>query len=116
MHHPLSLLVLSTLAAASAVQHPLADSSSQAPINGKPLVDSNTLQSFMKSDNLLKRAKHLYQIAELSIEEYGHPTRVIGSEGIARSNESLGTPWLILVSNRAYGNYQLHYKDAYRSR
>jgi aminopeptidase Y len=31
--------------------------------------------------NLLDRAKVLYSLAERGIDEYNHPTRVIGSKG-----------------------------------
>jgi aminopeptidase Y len=80
----ISLLALSTLAASSTVQRPLQDaSSSEAVASSKslPLVNSTQLQGHIHSDNLLKRAKELYKIAELGTKEYGHPTRVIGSEG-----------------------------------
>ena len=77
-------VLLSSLVSGSAIQHPLSDSSSLATlISRKPLVDSETLQSHITSDKLLRRAKHLYKIAELGEDEYNHPTRVIGSEGIA---------------------------------
>jgi aminopeptidase Y len=47
----------------------------------KPLVTSEGLQGDISKDALLARAKHLYEIAELSFDEYNHPTRVIGSKG-----------------------------------
>jgi aminopeptidase Y len=82
MNSLLSIVAVASLTGASAVQHPLQDSSnSQALINSKPLISSDALQGHIKSDNLLKRAKELFQIAELGIDEYNHPTRVIGSEG-----------------------------------
>ncbi|KAF4635132.1 hypothetical protein G7Y89_g2965 [Cudoniella acicularis] len=78
----LSLISLSTLAASSAIQHPLHDvSDPQAPISTKALVSSRALQDHITAENLLKRAKHLYEIAKLGTEQYGHPTRVIGSGG-----------------------------------
>ncbi|CAG9944055.1 unnamed protein product [Clonostachys rosea f. rosea IK726] len=46
-----------------------------------PLIDTDALQAKIKPANLEKRAESLYKIAELGEEEYGHPTRVIGSEG-----------------------------------
>lgn len=46
-----------------------------------PLVDSETLQSRISSSVLQSRAQLLYGIAKKGEEEYGHPTRVIGSEG-----------------------------------
>jgi aminopeptidase Y len=39
------------------------------------------LQKSIKPENLEARAKDLYEIAKNGEEEYGHPTRVIGSEG-----------------------------------
>lgn len=47
----------------------------------KPLVETEALQDTIKADNLLARAKDLYDIAKLGEEEYNHPTRVIGSDG-----------------------------------
>lgn len=49
----------------------------------KPLVDTEALQDTITADNLLARAKELYEIAKLGEEEYNHPTRVIGSDGTA---------------------------------
>jgi aminopeptidase Y len=46
-----------------------------------PLVDTKELQKSIKPENLEARAKDLYEIAKNGEEEYGHPTRVIGSEG-----------------------------------
>jgi aminopeptidase Y len=46
-----------------------------------PLVDSETLQSKISSHTLESRSKVLYDIAKKGEEEYGHPTRVIGSAG-----------------------------------
>jgi hypothetical protein len=77
----LSLLALSAVAGASIIQHPLQENSGQADINNKPLISSGALESHITSENLLKRAKQLYKIAELGAEEYNHPTRVIGSKG-----------------------------------
>ncbi|KAK6835536.1 hypothetical protein RU639_002371 [Aspergillus parasiticus] len=63
-----------------AVQLPLLQS--QVPITSdKELVSSSGLQSHVKAENLLKRAKELSKIADLGEEEYNHPTRVIGSKG-----------------------------------
>lgn len=47
----------------------------------RPLVDTEALQALISADALKKRAGILYNIAEKSEEEYGHPTRVIGSTG-----------------------------------
>jgi aminopeptidase Y len=80
----LPALIVSSVARASIIQQqPLADSHLEAIIAStkKPLVDSESLQSHISSDKLLRRAKHLYKIAELGEDEYNHPTRVIGSEG-----------------------------------
>jgi aminopeptidase Y len=82
MKHLASLIALSAAARASVVQHPLHDASnSQALINTKPLVNSEVLQAHITSENLLKRAKKLFEIAELGAADYNHPTRVIGSAG-----------------------------------
>lgn len=47
----------------------------------KPLVDSQKLQESITAKALKEKAEILYRIAESSIQEYGHPTRVTGSEG-----------------------------------
>ncbi|KFY76952.1 hypothetical protein V499_03536 [Pseudogymnoascus sp. VKM F-103] len=44
-------------------------------------VTSDELEQLINPDNLFRRAEQLFEIAKLSIEEYGHPTRVIGSKG-----------------------------------
>jgi len=84
MHHQqLLLLTGSSLAAGSIIQHPLHESTeSQALINTKPLVSSQALQDDIGVAALLKRAKDFSKIADLSFDEYNHPTRVIGSEGM----------------------------------
>lgn len=74
---------------ASSLQQPLLGEKPQSPLastssSKKPLVDSNALQAAISGDKLLDRAKDLYQIAELSWDEYNHPTRVIGSQGESR--------------------------------
>ncbi|KAI1100238.1 Zn-dependent exopeptidase [Jackrogersella minutella] len=53
------------------------------PVNSpaKPLIDTDKLQANINIENLVSRAKDLYNIAKLSEPEFGHPTRVIGSEG-----------------------------------
>ncbi|KAI2462948.1 Zn-dependent exopeptidase [Annulohypoxylon bovei var. microspora] len=71
---------------ASELQMPLI--SQQSPLNAdntfaKSLVDTDKLQDSIKVDNLINRAKDLYEIAWLSEPEFGHPTRVIGSKGHA---------------------------------
>ncbi|CCF55797.1 hypothetical protein KAFR_0A03620 [Kazachstania africana CBS 2517] len=47
----------------------------------KPTINSEKLQDMIKLEELNSTAWDLYHIAEESIEEYGHPTRVIGSAG-----------------------------------
>jgi aminopeptidase Y len=84
----LSILALSVVTGASIIQHPLQENSGQAAINNKPLVGSEALESHITSENLLKRAKQLYKIAELGAEEYNHPTRVIGSKGRFQSTNA----------------------------
>ncbi|TVY90995.1 Aminopeptidase Y [Lachnellula willkommii] len=80
----LSIIPLTTLAASSALQqylHEASNSQTSLSSSSKPLVDSKALQDHITSDNLLKRAKKLFEIAQLGVEEYNHPTRVIGSDG-----------------------------------
>lgn len=82
MRLQLSEVVITTLllGEVGSVQLPLLQS--KVPITGdKELVSSSALQSGVKAENLLKRAKELFKSAELGEEEYNHPTRVIGSEG-----------------------------------
>lgn len=51
--------------------------------NGKSgLISSPALQGDIEIENLLQRAKQLSKIADLGIDEYNHPTRVIGSKGM----------------------------------
>ncbi|TVY55891.1 Aminopeptidase Y [Lachnellula cervina] len=80
----LSIIPLTTLAASSALQqylHEAFDSQASLSSSSKPLVDSKALQDHITSDNLLKRANKLFEIAQRGVEEYNHPTRVIGSDG-----------------------------------
>ncbi|RYP20330.1 hypothetical protein DL767_009476 [Monosporascus sp. MG133] len=65
----------------------------------RPLVDSEELQAKITKDNLLSRAKELYEIAKLSEDEYNHPTRVIGSHG------HLGTLTYISSAIAKLGDY-----------
>jgi aminopeptidase Y len=81
MHSSLLLLSLSSLAVVSAVLLP-PKAYQQALINKKPLVTSEGIQSHVSPKRLLKSAEDLFELAELSIEEYAHPTRVIGSLGM----------------------------------
>ena len=72
----------STLAVDRSEQRPLVDGTMSAlPQPAKPLVDSEALEASISADALLSRAKLLFEIAQLSQDEYGHPTRVIGSAG-----------------------------------
>lgn len=56
----------------------------------KPLINSELLQHRIQPHNLLYRAKILYGIAQSSIGEFNHPTRVIGSLGKCRVPPSVG--------------------------
>ncbi|KAJ3511894.1 hypothetical protein NM208_g15381 [Fusarium decemcellulare] len=56
-------------------------SSSGDDLTSLPLIDTKELQKSIKPENLESRAKDLYEIAKNGEDEYGHPTRVIGSEG-----------------------------------
>ncbi|KAH6647179.1 aminopeptidase Y precursor [Truncatella angustata] len=86
---------------ALAQQVPLGLNQDEKPmvIAGRPLVDTEALQDSIKTDNLLARAKELYEIAKLGEDEYNHPTRVIGSEG------HLGTLSYIYSSLAELGDY-----------
>ncbi|KAI1268827.1 hypothetical protein F5Y18DRAFT_372659 [Xylariaceae sp. FL1019] len=53
----------------------------------KPLIDTDELQASISIDSLLKRANDLYEIATVSEDQYGHPTRVIGSKGHRKTLE-----------------------------
>ncbi|RFU33484.1 hypothetical protein B7463_g2911, partial [Scytalidium lignicola] len=89
MHIPLLLIALSPVTHSLVTHQQLLHESqpSQSVISGDgkesgfELVSSERLQGDILAGNLLKRAKHLYKIAELGIEEFNHPTRVIGSKG-----------------------------------
>jgi hypothetical protein len=48
---------------------------------GQPIVSSESLQAAVDPKKLLARAEALFEIAKSSEYVYGHPTRVIGSEG-----------------------------------
>ena len=67
------------LSSASAQQIPL--ETAVLPGTKEPLVDSTELQDRIDGENLMRRAEKLYEIARLSEDAYGHPTRVIGSAG-----------------------------------
>ena len=92
---PYSLLAAALVASsATALQIPIHSpptSWEQAPVvvstsasdvkTNKTTIDTDALQALIKPDNLMSRAKELYGIAKLGEEQYGHPTRVIGSTG-----------------------------------
>jgi aminopeptidase Y len=81
MFRNILLLTLSSFATASVIQYPLGVAPSTDSLISKPLVSSDAIQDDITSDGLLKRAEHLFKLAELSFDEYNHPTRVIGSKG-----------------------------------
>jgi aminopeptidase Y len=68
-----------SLVDASAVQRPWHTKRTNG--TDKPLISSKAIEAAITSENLLKRATRLSEIADLSIDDYGHPTRVIGSKG-----------------------------------
>lgn len=79
------LLVVLGTATASEFQVPLV--SQQESLNAestiaKPLVNTSDLQASIKIENLVQHAKDLFILAQLSEPEFGHPTRVIGSDGM----------------------------------
>jgi hypothetical protein len=74
------------------------------------------LQNQIHVSNLLDRAKILYGLAERSIDEYNHPTRVIGSKGMyVQTHRHLRLQELI-YDHRALGYRRLHLLDRDRSR
>ena len=80
------LLALFPLIGASAT--PYVDSAAQKPLTSledRVLVSSEAIQDDISSQKLLDRAKELFEIAKQSIDEYNHPTRVIGSKGSLKS-------------------------------
>jgi len=73
----LSHLLLGVLPAAST-----AVSLGQRPLISMVDEDGNSQMDLAAKASVLKtHAEQLYKIAELSIDEYNHPTRVIGSKG-----------------------------------
>ena len=91
-------LALATLGLASAkrLQQALVDSDSdpsellqQGPASAvsKPLTYLKTLQELIIKESLLAGAKALHEVTKRSEDEYGHPTRVIGSAGHAATLE-----------------------------
>lgn len=120
MHRRFIFFTISSLVAASVIQHPLVEpADSQTLINTKPLVSSNAIQDDISSNKLLERAKHLYKLAELAAEEYNHPTRVIGSKGkLCYLLYCLSVPIKTALTHlqRASCYYRLHLLDTRRSR
>lgn len=99
MHPILPLIAAASLAGASIIQQPLINpsNSQEALINSydsKPLVSSEALEAQITEDNLRERAKQLFKIAEEGVEEYNHPTRVIGSKGKLRIHSSTSVNFL----------------------
>jgi aminopeptidase Y len=84
----LSLLALGAAAALAFPQQQQQQLTSHQPHivlgddDARPLVTTDALQETIKADRLWKRAERLYELAKESEEEYGHPTRVIGSKGL----------------------------------
>lgn len=101
MHNLLPLISLSAFTSAAIIQQqqqPLIhDETSEVTLISNPeeLVSSTSLEAHITKEGLLKRAKHLYKIAEKGIPEYNHPTRVIGSEGTGIAGRVL----LVIMAN-----------------
>jgi hypothetical protein len=91
-------------------QQPLKPTSgAQALINTKPVITSEAIEDLITSKNLEKRAKELYKIAELSLDDYNHPTRVIGSPGKLQYNvPTLKARIIMLILSRTLGHGRLH--------
>ncbi len=99
----------------SALGIPLFETLQQDTITGhvqRELVSSSGLQDLIDVNNLLDRAKTLYSIAERGIDEYNHPTRVIGSKGMSELNNrvpsSTSTHTLTFRTSRNIGLYLLN--------
>ncbi|KAL4778011.1 hypothetical protein BJX76DRAFT_178844 [Aspergillus varians] len=67
----------------AALNIPFPQALEQLPLRDtqKNIVSTEALQADIHVSNLLDRAKILYSLAERGIDEYNHPTRVIGSKG-----------------------------------
>lgn len=87
----LSLIATVASTVSAQLQKPLFTPSEDVPeadyTGSKPLIDTEALQARISIESLQKRAEALYEIAKSSEEEFGHPTRVIGSEGHRRTLE-----------------------------
>jgi hypothetical protein len=75
--------------------------SSPSVVGNGTAIDTKKLQSDIDIKKLVARAEELAKIADLSLPEYNHPTRVIGSKGETTSSKlpstdidyNLRTPW-----------------------
>lgn len=88
-------VALSVLHGVSAFQIPLFSAlQKQNPVIPSPKtpVTTEALQALISPDNLQRRAEELFEIAKLAVDEYGHPTRVIGSKGMFSSFRALRPP------------------------
>jgi len=103
MRKLLSIAGLASLAASAQDQIPLgalSDDIALGTVAPSPvMIDSQSLQDTITAENLLKRAKKLYQIAKLGEDEYNHPTRVIGGHG------HVGTLAYIWATLQELGDY-----------
>ncbi|TGJ86846.1 hypothetical protein E0Z10_g1884 [Xylaria hypoxylon] len=96
---PSRLSLIATIAAVSAqLQRPLVSPSEDvlgtdrsAQTGNKPLIDTELLQAHISVESLFERAEALYGHAKSSEEQFGHPTRVIGSEGHRRTLEYIAS-------------------------
>ncbi|KYK56519.1 hypothetical protein DCS_03519 [Drechmeria coniospora] len=86
MRGPISLALAGT--AASALQIPLLPNTlswfgrhAASDSVSRPVVETEALQASIDIKHLQRRAEKLYEIAESSLPEMNHPTRVIGSKG-----------------------------------
>jgi hypothetical protein len=97
MLRTLAFLAISSLAASSTIQYPLGVQSDPDAVTKKPIVTSEGIQDDISADALLDRAQHLFSLAELSLDEYNHPTRVIGSKGKQRQTD---LPTMVLTAQK----------------
>lgn len=74
--HPLTAPSSSSSSSSHSSSHETA-----SDYSSKPLIDTEALQDSISVDALFKRAEKFYKFAQSSEEDYGHPTRVIGSAG-----------------------------------
>ncbi|GAP92387.1 putative aminopeptidase y [Rosellinia necatrix] len=87
------LPLVATIAAVSAqLQKPLLPQPEDVRLGSehmgaRPMVDTELLQARISTESLVEHAKALYELARSSEDEFGHPTRVIGSEGHRRTLE-----------------------------